>query len=498
MICFNKNNAILCAAVLAGLVLWMEESAAFCPLQPSSRLQTLVSQQQQATRLRMSSTPEIIVVFGGDDEENNDDEEEEEEEEEEEDPYRLAAATEFADLTDAQTSSSLVRSSNAKDAGVSVALATDIDWGGAIGKLRERVNDMESGKSQDPSHALFRVLSAQTPNQQIGAFIQRADPQVVQAMSGAVSSLLGGLSSPASGSDLIVRASREKMSSLCFQLQMTGYMFRNAEYVMALKKLVGIQLTATVQDYKDAFDDLDTDGSGFIEMSEIKELLDDVYDGKTPNFEIEAFLRFFDAEKTGKISWSDFERGLGSAMAKQNQRHENLKILAGLGNEDDDQPVTEPDIEGVIEIEMDDGNVVKMEAKDYITSLKQEARALKAELRREMFGSSSKAVSDLMTESSSSGINEFGGIASYIAKRRGDIKALTEGISPEIVQTMKMLVDFVLEGGDSKKAPKGVAKAELEMEIPGMALQQLALWQLVLGYTLRESEAKGDYMKILD
>ena len=91
-------------------------------------------------------------------------------------------------------------------------------------------------------------------------------------------------------------------------------------------------------------------------------------------------------------------------------------------------------------------------------------------------------------------------IASYINSRQGDVKSLTEGISPEVMETMKKLVDFVLEGGDSGKAKKGLSeaeKAEMEMEIPGSALQQLALWQLVLGYRLREEEAKGDYVKLL-
>jgi hypothetical protein len=38
----------------------------------------------------------------------------------------------------------------------------------------------------------------------------------------------------------------------------------------------------------------------------------------------------------------------------------------------------------------------------------------------------------------------------------------------------------------------------MEMELPGSALQQLALWQLVLGYRLREAEAKGEYVRLLD
>jgi Protein of unknown function (DUF760) len=75
---------------------------------------------------------------------------------------------------------------------------------------------------------------------------------------------------------------------------------------------------------------------------------------------------------------------------------------------------------------------------------------------------------------------------------------LTEGISPEIVSTMKMLVEFVLDGGDSGKARKDKRKEDLELEVPGAALQQLALWQLVLGYRLREAEAKGDYLKLLE
>jgi hypothetical protein len=95
-----------------------------------------------------------------------------------------------------------------------------------------------------------------------------------------------------------------------------------------------------------------------------------------------------------------------------------------------------------------------------------------------------------------------GSITGYIASRQGDVKSLTEGISPEIMETMKRLVEFVLEGGDSgKAAKKGMTnqeKAEMEMEIPGTALQQLALWQLVLGYRLREAEVKGDYLKLLE
>jgi len=148
---------------------------------------------------------------------------------------------------------------------------------------------------------------------------------------------------------------------------------------------------------------------------------------------------------------------------------------------------------------------VEVDAKDYVESLKEEARMLKEALREERYG-------DGMTQGDPMGMlpngqNGMGGmdrgsmdITRYIASRQGDVKSLTEGISPEIVETMRRLVDFVLEGGDSGKGKKELTnaqKAQMEMEIPGSALQQLALWQLVLGYKLREQEATGDYKKLL-
>jgi hypothetical protein len=446
---------------------------------------------------------EKVVILRMDGEEPEEEDEEDDDEEEEDDPYLEVATTEFVDTVNATKSSgSLIRSSSAISKEVKEEPTTTIDWGGALGQLRKRVDDVETGKSQDPSHALFRVMSSQTPNQQIGQFIASTKPAVIQAMTGAVSSLLGGLWQPMNGADVIIKASGDKISSLCFQLQMTGYMFRNAEYVMALKQLMDIQPTATLQDYRDAFDDLDLDGSGYIDASEVRELLNEVYDGKTPAFEVASFIQFFDTDKDGRVSWEEFERGLGSALAKANEASARVRVLTGHGDDDDDDDDesldAEPTITGTLEIELDDGKVIEVEAAEYVKSLKQEARALKAALRRETGLSAETNAPRAMGNSASLSVEEFGGIASYIASRQGDIKSLTEGISPEIVETMKKLINFVLEGGDSGKVPKDVKKEELELELPGAALHQLALWQLVLGYRLREAEAKGDYLKLVE
>lgn len=141
----------------------------------------------------------IVMEDGNDSLQEEEEEEDDDEEEEVPDPYAERASSEFTETRGSR-----------------------LDWGGALGKLRERVNDVESGASQSPSTALFRIMTSQTPNQAIGDFVNTANPQVVAAMSSAVNSLLGGLSNPAMGVETVVKASGEKIGSLCFQLQMTG------------------------------------------------------------------------------------------------------------------------------------------------------------------------------------------------------------------------------------------------------------------------------------
>lgn len=180
-----------------------------------------VMKQQCKTRRPVSL---IIIDAGNSTDEAEFEEEDEDDEPEPEDPYLQVAASEFQDKAAAAAKkappgiSSLMTTSSA----ASSTPRTTIDWGGALGKLRQRMEDVETGKSQNPSQVLFRLMSSQTPNQAIGSFVSSANPDVVQAMSGAVSALLGGLSNPAMGIETIVKASGEKIGSLCFQLQMTG------------------------------------------------------------------------------------------------------------------------------------------------------------------------------------------------------------------------------------------------------------------------------------
>lgn len=156
-------------------------------------------------------------------ENHNDEEEEDEEDALKEDPYTQVAASEFTSSSNTSTTTSLGSSTGSNLARAEEMLSTNLDWGGALGTLRQRLEDLEAGKAGQPSQALFRLLSAQSPNQMIGNFVSTAKPEIVQAMSGAVGSLLGGLSSPTAGIETIVKSTGDKIGSLCFQLQMTGY-----------------------------------------------------------------------------------------------------------------------------------------------------------------------------------------------------------------------------------------------------------------------------------
>jgi Protein of unknown function (DUF760)/EF-hand domain pair len=501
----NLSKMLRLCVLLAPLLSlsWCDPTDAFAPIptfMSRAHLTAALDASYSITRRHVGGGASIILLRDDNSDEDDDgsnrdddDDDDDDDESEEADAYSQAAPSEFLE---------------AERGSLLVGPVTTVDWGGEYGKLRERFSEAESGGAT-PSSALFRIMTSETPNQAIGKFFQEANPQVVQAMSGAVNGLLGGLSNPVMG-ETLVKASGDKIANLCFQLQMTGYMFRNVEYVLALKDLMNLQNSASLQEYKDAFDKLDSDGSGYIESAEIEDLLQDVYQDVVPQYEVENFLNFFDANNDGRISWDEFEKGLGALNVQDSSKRLGGFSPRSMEEDEDDHDVDTIDmqttISGTVDIEMKNGKVIQLTAKDYIESLRKEAEALKEALRRESGNMAmdllvndniSNPGSAVVSPSSRPSESKLGeGLAGYIASRDGDVKSLTEGISTEIVETMKKLIDFVLQGNN--KANKITDRSKLEMEIPGSALQQLALWQLVLGYKLREAEATGEYLKLLE
>jgi hypothetical protein len=305
------------------------------------------------------------------------------------------------------------------------------------------------------------------------------------------------------------------ITDISISLCLARYMFRNAEYVIALKSLMNIQGEgATLEEYRAAFTRMDTDGNGYLERHEIEAMLAEVYDGKPPAFEITTFLEFFDSNNDGRISWEEFEKGFALATKQmgatdgRRQSMNNRLSLPGsstnMDNDDDDdenEMIVEPAVSGTVKVELDDGRIIEVDAQEYMNDLKKQALEMKKELARLNGNDTRKSDGESMGIPGIAGSRSGRGIAGYIASLQGDVKSLTQGISPEVVESMKMLIDYVLEGGPEgggANAKKMKMDKTKEMELPGSALQQLALWQLVIGYRLRETEATGDWRRMLE
>ena len=84
-----------------------------------------------------------------------------------------------------------------------------------------------------------------------------------------------------------------------------------------------------------------------------------------------------------------------------------------------------------------------------------------------------------------------GSLVEYIASQEGDLKSLAEGVSPEVDDTTKELIDFILKSGNFKKARqnKPDKKAQMEMHYSTTT---------VANSVQVEAEAAREYMGRLD
>ncbi len=139
---------------------------------------------------------------------------------------------------------------------------------------------------------------------------------------------------------------------------------------------------------------------------------------------------------------------------------------------------------GTLKVQLENGEEVEVDAAAYMAELKAEAQRLRAEL------SSAKA-----EEESSQGALATS-LSAYVSKLPEDqLKALTSGITDDVVSAMRMLVAYILR----RPGPEGQASSDEDVlskedavTIEGDKMTQLCLYQLVLGYKLREAEATGE------
>ena len=155
---------------------------------------------------------------------------------------------------------------------------------------------------------------------------------------------------------------------------------------------------------------------------------DSYKDGEVPSFEITAFLKLFDTDGDGKISWEEFSSALG-AMDGGGAVAASGLMLGSAGSTSGPSP----QITGDVTVELDDGGKVEMDAAAYMDMLKEEAAALREELAKVQ---GKKAEQESAISSS---------LSAYVSSLPEDqLKLLTSSISDDVSDAMKQIVTCLL------------------------------------------------------
>lgn len=125
-----------------------------------------------------------------------------------------------------------------------------------------------------------------------------------------------------------------------------------------------------------------------------------------------------------------------------------------------------------------DGMEIEVDAAAYMSELRDEVKRLKEELQETRKAKDETVKNDLLL---------------YIRTMpREELTSLTGTVSPEVLNAMKGLVNVVMSG-----IGEGRIEAETVTEQSGEAMAQLCMWQLVVGYNLRELEVREEMQAAL-
>lgn len=281
------------------------------------------------------------------------------------------------------------------------------------------------------SNPYLQVVAKLSPSELISKFTSTAHPRVQDAVRSTVLGLIGTL--PKMAFETTTITTGERLASLMFQLQLTGYMLKNADYRLSLSQSLGVTsnnvnssnngqsqfLLEGDLDYDD-----DEDDEGRLSDGKVRGTIKISYGSKS------------DAEKDES---GDDEDTISSAMPTMEVEVDAAAYMAELRNE-----------------------VAKLR-EDLVTTRK----AKEDEIRK-----------DLLL---------------YIRTLpQKELKSLTSTLSDDVLDAMKGLVNVVMAGiGEGQIGPDTVT------EQSGEAMAQLCMWQLVVGYNLRELEVREEMKNTL-
>ena len=268
-----------------------------------------------------------------------------------------------------------------------------------------------SDKDNLENNPYVDVVSGLSPSELIGRFTATASPKVQEAVKTTILGLIGNLPKIAFETTTVTTGAR--LASLMFQLQMSGYMFKNAEYRMSLSK---------------------------------------------------SLMSANDRVMGGILTDDDVL--IDSAKAKVKGK---VKVRYSVDKPDS----TESNADINENTQKSPGFEVEVDADAYMSEIRDEVVRLREELSAVREAKEEEIRQDLLAY-----------IRTLPAQQ---LQSLTNTISEDVMSAMRGLVNVVMQGiGDGQIQPNTITEQSSE------AMAQLCMWQLVIGYNLRELEVREE------
>ena len=262
----------------------------------------------------------------------------------------------------------------------------------------------------------MQVVSKLTPSELISKFTSTANPRVQGAVRNTILGLIGSL--PKMAFDTTTITTGQRLASLMFQLQMTGYMFKNADYRLSLSQSLGMGQGSSQHRLTGSQDDEDEEEDTYPVNGKVKGKLKLKYGG----------------------------------------------TVNGAADKNDQNATS--------------GVEMEVDAAAYMSELRSEVQQLRDELTRTQQSKEEEIRKDLLL---------------YIRTLpEQELRSLTNTMSQDVLVSMKGLVNAVMSG-----IGEGQITANTVTEQSGEAMAQLCMWQLVVGYNLRELEVREEMKKQL-
>ena len=261
------------------------------------------------------------------------------------------------------------------------------------------------------------VVANLAPSDIISKFTKTAHPRVQNAVRATILGLIGNLPKMAFETKTVTTGQR--LASLMFQLQMTGYMFKNAEYRLSLSQSLGMNSNPAL--------------------------------GQSSSF---------------RLTGSEGDDGDEGYVAIDGKVRGKIKIRYGGYDASDSSGEVDANTEtegAGLEMEVD--------AAAFTSELRSEVVKLREELTMKRNEKDEALRKDLLL---------------YIRTLPDqEMRSLTSTVTQDVLVAMKGLVNVVMSGiGEGSIGPETVT------EQSGEAMAQLCMWQLVVGYNLRELEVR--------